>query len=515
MHTRSRGTPSSRHRRPAGGLPPAYLGLGALYLAALVVSVVNLASALSWYEPAAEVARLSFGVFGLVAAVRAARMPSLPPRLRQAWGAVAACFATLVVSVPLLMAFGRTEVSHSHWDDATHVIFVGALVIALQRFPLAPTNARDRIKTGVDALTVMAGGSMVLWYTAIGPMLQRSGFSVDVLFSAAVYPLGDLALLFSAVRAMLRGADESAQRPLRLLTAGTLILFTGDAVHGYLDGRYGAEMPASWQFICWITADALLVGAAAAQGRAGFVAAADRRDLGIGRYLPFVAVAVAQVLMLTEATRDGEFFPWGGLALGGAVLSVLVLYRQTLVQRESDERALTDGLTGLANRSMFRKVSYQTLARRRRMAVLVIDMNGFKAVNDTLGHKAGDRVLAEFASVLRRCVPEPGLPVRLGGDEFAVVLPEIKDAEQAYEVAGRIAAALGPIMVEGRLITLAASIGVAVSAPGELTHDEIVHRADLAMYRAKSLGPETRWAIWQESLEPSTSTPVAGLPLAA
>lgn len=494
-------------------MPRAYLGLGALYLAALAVSVVNFASELSWYEPAAEVARLSFGVFGLVAAVRAARMPALPPRLRQAWGAVAACFATLVVAVPLLMVFGDSSGEHSHWDDATHVVFVTALLIALQRFPLAPTNRRDRIKAGVDALTVMAGGSVVLWYTAIGPMLQRSGLSTDVLFSAAVYPLGDLALLFSAVRAMLRGADESAQRPLRLLTAGTLILFTGDAVHGFLDGQWGAAMPVSWQFICWISADALLAAAALTQGRAG--SAATLRHFGVGRYMPFVAVAVAQVLMLAEAARDGEFFPWGGLALGGAVLSVLVLYRQTIVQQESDERALTDGLTGLANRSMFRKVSYRNLARGRRMSILVIDMNGFKQINDTLGHKAGDRVLVEFAAVLRQCVPAPGLPVRLGGDEFAVVLPEINSAEEAYDVAGRIAAALGPVMVEGRLITLAASIGVAVSGPGELTHDEIVHRADLAMYRAKSLGPETRWAIWQESLEPAAPEPAVELPLAA
>jgi diguanylate cyclase (GGDEF)-like protein len=506
--------PPSRHRREYHGLPPACLGLGVLYLTALTISAVNLASALSWYEPAAEVARIAFGVFGLVAAVRAARMPVLPPRLRQAWGAVAACFATLVVAVPLLMVFGDTGGRHSHWDDATHMVFVTALLIALQRFPLATTNRRDRIKAGVDALTVMTGGSVVLWYTAIGPMLQRSGLTTDILFSAAVYPLGDLALLFTAVQARLRGADESAQRPLRLLTAATLILFTGDAVHGFLGGQMGTEVPVSWQFTCWITADALLVAAAMLQGRAGS-AAAGRRHFGVGRYLPFVAVAVAQVLMLTEAARDGQFFPWGGLALGGAVLSVLVLYRQTLVQQESDERALTDGLTGLANRTMFRKVSYRNLARGRRMSVLVIDMNGFKQINDTLGHKVGDRVLVEFATVLRQCVPAPGLPARLGGDEFAVVLPEISSAEQAYEVAGRIAAALGPVMVDGRLVTLAASIGVAVTGPGELTHDEIVHRADLAMYRAKSLGPETRWAIWQESLEPFASTPVVELPVAA
>jgi diguanylate cyclase (GGDEF)-like protein len=176
-----------------------------------------------------------------------------------------------------------------------------------------------------------------------------------------------------------------------------------------------------------------------------------------------------------------------------------------------------DRLTGLGNHSRFRQVSQRAISRGartgRHMAILVIDMNGFQEIDDTLGHKSGERVLAEFAEVLRRCVPASGLPARLGGDEFAVVLPEIKNPEEAYEVAGRIAASLGPVAVDGRLITLAAGIGVAVAAPGELTHDEIVHRADLAMYKAKSLGPQTRWAIWQESLEPF---PAAGeLPAAA
>ncbi|HWS33601.1 MAG TPA: diguanylate cyclase, partial [Actinoplanes sp.] len=80
---------------------------------------------------------------------------------------------------------------------------------------------------------------------------------------------------------------------------------------------------------------------------------------------------------------------------------------------------------------------------------------------------------------------------------------------EAYDVAERLSAALGPVDVDGHQVVLAASIGVAVAEPGELTHDEIVHRADLAMYRAKSLGPETQWAIWQESLEPSATLSLA------
>ncbi|GGN06569.1 hypothetical protein GCM10010109_14410 [Actinoplanes campanulatus] len=214
-----------------------------------------------------------------------------------------------------------------------------------------------------------------------------------------------------------------------------------------------------------------------------------------GALVLFIAGTLAQILMLARAWNDGELFPWGGLAFAGAALSGFVLYRQTLAQRES---GLTDGLTGLGNRGMFRQASDR--ARGRRTGVLLIDINGFKEINDTLGHRSGDRVLVAFAEVLRRCAQRPNLPVRLGGDEFAVVLPDVARPEDAYEVAGRIAAALGTIAVDGRLVTLAASIGVAVTEPGELTHDEIVHRAGLAMRKAKSLGPDTRWAIWQESL---------------
>ncbi|MEV6343706.1 GGDEF domain-containing protein [Actinoplanes sp. NPDC051851] len=461
--------------------------------------------ALREHEYVAEAARVTFGLIGLVAAFRAAREHTLPSRQRQAWRAVAVSFVVLVASPPLLMLFDGDGTS-STADDITHIAFVLALLIALLRFPLAPMNTRDRWKTGLDAGIVLVGGTMVLFYTSFGPYVEAHGLNTTVLITAVVYPVADLALLFVVARALLRGSDESAQHPLRLLTAGTLVLFAGDAVHGYLKGGGQLELHSAWQFVCWLTADALLAAAAVEQSRVrGAVARSLREQAGRGKYLPYAAIAVAHLLMLAAAVKEHSLFPWGGLALGGATLSALVLFRQTLVQRESDEQAVTDPLTGLANRSLFRATSNAGLVRGaksgRSSAVLVIDMNGFKEVNDTLGHKSGDQVLIEFSRVLRDCVPAAGLPCRLGGDEFAVVLADLLRPEEAYEVAGRLAAAMGPVVIEGKLIALAASIGVAVSAPGELTHDEIVHRGDLAMYRAKSMGPDTRWAIWTDSLE--------------
>lgn len=149
----------------------------------------------------------------------------------------------------------------------------------------------------------------------------------------------------------------------------------------------------------------------------------------------------------------------------------------------------------LAGPDRLRHVSQRSLSTGRRTAMLVIGVHGVPETGDA-------RILPEFTAVLRRCVPRTALPAHLGGAEFAVALPEINFPEEAYEVAGRLAAALGPIVADGHLVTLAAAIGVAVAEPAELTHDELVHRATLAMHRAKALGPDTRWAVWQEDRDP-------------
>ncbi|WP_240670036.1 GGDEF domain-containing protein [Actinoplanes solisilvae] len=148
----------------------------------------------------------------------------------------------------------------------------------------------------------------------------------------------------------------------------------------------------------------------------------------------------------------------------------------------------SDPLTGLAGSVRFRRFSERALASPKSTAVLLIDVH----------REGGDQVLVELARVLRSCVRKPGVPFRLGGDEFAVVLPQINFVEQAYEVAGAIASALSPVIVDGRLTPLSASIGLAVSNPGELTHDELVYCAELALRRAQQRGPETRWAVWHE-----------------
>lgn len=163
--------------------------------------------------------------------------------------------------------------------------------------------------------------------------------------------------------------------------------------------------------------------------------------------------------------------------------------------------AVHDGLTGLPNRTLFMDRLEQLLPasrpprrvdrRRYHLAVLFIDVDRFKVVNDVAGHRVGDELLVAVAERLRSVIREKDTLARLGGDEFVVVCPELADAAQeAAVVAERITAVMaGPFHLEGAEgeFLISASVGIAVAAPGDRA-ETILSRADAAMYRAKRQG---------------------------
>ena len=160
-------------------------------------------------------------------------------------------------------------------------------------------------------------------------------------------------------------------------------------------------------------------------------------------------------------------------------------------RKYAEARALADldALTGVHNRRYFHETLAREVARahryHRRLAVIVFDLDDFKAINDRVGHLAGDAVLAEAAQRMLTVVRSADIACRVGGDEFALVLPE-SSAEEAELLAGRIARAIGvrPISAAG---TLELSAGVAELRPGDRPND-LFERADEALYRAKELG---------------------------
>ena len=174
------------------------------------------------------------------------------------------------------------------------------------------------------------------------------------------------------------------------------------------------------------------------------------------------------------------------------------LYQTDQVAREAERellyRATHDSLTGLVTRAVFREQLMRrlTLAARRRsppFAVFYLDLDGFKQVNDRLGHDAGDRLLVQVADTLRACTRASDTVARLGGDEFVILFEELDTPSDAKVLADRILASMPTCFGQGdKIVQVGISIGVAINAPHDMTPDEILRDADMALYRAKTKG---------------------------
>ena len=179
------------------------------------------------------------------------------------------------------------------------------------------------------------------------------------------------------------------------------------------------------------------------------------------------------------------------------IRAVATTVAAALQRRRSEELAqhlaLHDPLTGLPNRSLFRDYLSQALSRTERagalLALLLVDLDHFKDVNDSLGHPAGDLLLEEVARRLRACIRKGDPPARLGGDEFGVILSDLRHLDGAAVAATKILAVLSkPLEVDGHSLNVGASIGIAIYPIDGKDPDTLLRNADLGLYRAKEHG---------------------------
>jgi diguanylate cyclase (GGDEF)-like protein/PAS domain S-box-containing protein len=281
----------------------------------------------------------------------------------------------------------------------------------------------------------------------------------------------------------------------------------------------GAAVAARLRALFDLHVDAVL--AVSPDGTVGDVNAAAAVLLGVPvnelRGRPLVALVAAEDRARCEERLDaalaGESQSWeADLAIGpegrsaaqlsavpitedGAVKGVFVVAHDVSSHRTLEaqlaHRAFHDPLTGLANRALFRDRVDQALARDpsgEHVAVIFVDLDDFKKVNDTQGHAAGDALLVRVAAMLLESTRGCDLIARFGGDEFAVLLARIAHPDHVSAVAARIAAALRrPIALPERAVVVGASLGIARGHPGT-NADELLREADLAMYRAKAAG---------------------------
>jgi diguanylate cyclase (GGDEF)-like protein/PAS domain S-box-containing protein len=286
------------------------------------------------------------------------------------------------------------------------------------------------------------------------------------------------------------------------------------------DGTIGSFNAAAEAIFGWPAQE--IVGQSAA-----IIVAPDRHS-SLGQFLErcreagaAFAEAENREVETTGVRRDGTPFPMvvstSVISVDGAPPTISGIIRdlsdQKRYEAQLSHQVLHDALTGLPNRVMLTDRLEQALARVRRrermFALLFVDLDRFKAVNDTLGHSIGDQLLIEAAARIQSAARETDTVARLGGDEFVVLCEDIEGVHQAADFAERIIASLqAPFHFGTDECHVSASIGMALSADGTEPADVILSNADIAMYRAKGNG-RSRYELFDEAMQLWVTTQVA------
>lgn len=226
-----------------------------------------------------------------------------------------------------------------------------------------------------------------------------------------------------------------------------------------------------------------------------------RSDGGIGR-IHSTFSAVRQDGRLIDVEINGEIVDYEGRpAIVGVALDIT---EQNRTQRQLNYLAFYDPLTDLPNRALFFDRLRQALIQRKRdktpFALLLLDLDGFKTVNDTYGHETGDALLQAVGQRLRNCVRESDTVARTGGDEFVILLPRLGEPSDAARVAGKVIEVLAePFPLTGHACRVGASIGFCIAPDDGDDMETLLGHADAAMYRSKARGKNV-WTRYESTL---------------
>jgi diguanylate cyclase (GGDEF)-like protein len=310
------------------------------------------------------------------------------------------------------------------------------------------------------------------------------------------YPVADIVMITIVVLVLAR-ARTYQRVTLGLLSGGIALVALSDSAVVYFtaDGTYTSG---NLFDLGWVGGFLTLGLAALVYLRAPHADSQTATMPGPGRlWLPYVPLALATILAAVHVLPD---VAPGPLVVVVVLLVGAVLVRQFFVVLENrriltmvSEQALRDPLTGLANRTLFFDRLNHALALQQRepraVAVVSLDLDDFKRVNDSLGHPTGDALLTRVAQRLVGCTRGGDTLARLGGDEFAVLVED--RAEQALHLARRVIEAFdAPFFVDGHRVSVQPSIGIATVSAADtgIGPDVLLKRADIAMYSAKRAG---------------------------
>ncbi len=466
-----------------------------------------------FHEFVGDLGPVLVGLVATIAAWRVSSRSGVAPALRRAWQRLAVAFGCWWLGD--LIWFVYEALLHQHPfpspADAGYLAFYPCAAWALLSFPSGARRRSDWVKLGLDALTVLLCAAMGIWYLVVGPTVHdHPGQGLAMALNIA-YPVGDLLLLFGVLMTLMR-RTTAMDAAFRILVAGFGSLVLADVAFAHLS--LSDAYDGGWPDAFWLAAWALFFLAARAVPRSGDAASAEseghpsmaglghprppRADQSLAR-LPYLAVALAYVLLLVVG-HQAAVYPLDGLILGAAAVTTIVLVRQVHMIAENgrlmsrlQNLANVDPLTGIPNRRAFFEEAEQLFEGSggltgRRHSILMIDVDYFKHVNDTFGHRTGDRVLLAVAAGVKSQLRSADLVGRYGGDELVIALADC-DGPAALAVADRIRSVVAatPIATEDGVVNVTLSIGVAGAEHSEGLLP-ILARADLALYDAKRAG---------------------------
>lgn len=358
----------------------------------------------------------------------------------------------------------------------------------------------------LDSAILTTSLAVLSWVLLARPTIETFHDSPWAAVIGVAYPLADIVLAGLLIQLLTTPGGRT--RSYRLLALGLVALIAADTASSALKMvTFDSSQPIDFlwlvSYLAWGAAalDPTMVSLSAptVQPRTQF----SRRQLAALT----VAVLVSPLILAVQAAFGLPLSVWG-VIVGSSLSFLLVVARMNLsleqiqaanaereaAQTELSHQAAHDSLTGLANRAQAIRLIGGALDRAQRtgavVGLLFIDLDGFKQVNDTLGHHAGDEVLKTVALRMLDTVRAGDVVARLGGDEFVVLLEPLDEQASGIGVADRVIEAVSEpmLLASGHEATIGASVGLAISQDGDTDADRLMMEADLAVYRAKGLG---------------------------
>ena len=400
--------------------------------------------------------------------------------------------------------------------DPVYLLGYAAIAAGLVLLIQGRGPRRDRAAALDSAIVTVALG-LLGWVLLARPTIDGYRDAPLAATVAAAYPLMDILLVGLLVRLVTTPGGRS--RSFRLLVASMGLLAVADTGLTALNlTTWGSTSELDY---LWLLSYAACGAAALDPSMVSLTAPARREPVRFTRArLGTLALAalVPPVLLGVEAALGLPLDVWavvaGSVAVFGLVIARMKLSLDQIqtanAQREVAQVALAhqaahDSLTGLPNRAQVMFLMRGALARAQRsgavVGLLFVDLDGFKQVNDTLGHAAGDEVLVTASRRMQAGVRTGDVVARFGGDEFVVLLEPVDEEASAVAVAERLVAALAePMLLDsGREVSIGASVGVAIAQDGAIDPERVLMEADVAVYRAK-VGGRGRTEVFDTSL---------------